>query len=70
MTNVERLNEIIKLLRYYRHNLWIWTQENCTCGGAGPGKGCPACEAYHEGGLSYEACSKLEAINGGRWFDG
>jgi len=22
-------------------------QANCTCGGAGPGEGCPACETYH-----------------------
>jgi hypothetical protein len=21
--------------------------EHCTCGGAGPGEGCPACEVYH-----------------------
>lgn len=20
----------------------------CTCGGAGPGEGCPACEVWHE----------------------
>lgn len=23
------------------------TEEACTCGGAGPGEGCPACEVYH-----------------------
>jgi hypothetical protein len=51
IAEVERLKKfeqfIVSTGRFTHGQIEFHINEACTCGGAGPGEGCPACEVWH-----------------------